>query len=68
MDPNATLAELRSLVARATSLMDEDTGHPSFCEVPNGVVADMIERIEALDEWLGKGGFLPAEWRAKSAN
>lgn len=24
---------------------------------------DLIEQFEALDDWLAKGGFLPADWQ-----
>jgi len=48
MDPNATLTELRELLADGT---------------PEG--AEMaLERFEALDEWLSKGGYKPADWAA----
>jgi hypothetical protein len=51
MDPNATLTELRELVA-----FDD----------PAAVAEEMAERIEALDAWLTNGGFLPDEWQHKA--
>lgn len=48
MDPNATLAELRALV------MD---GGAEF-EDPQRAA----ELFNALDEWITRGGFLPAAW------
>lgn len=50
MDPNATLAELRSLCLRETAAGD------------GSYAADIVEHFEALDEWLSKGGYLPAAW------
>lgn len=53
MDPDATLAEIRQLneKAKQAPLGIEDTDQLSIL-------------IEALDEWLTKGGFLPTEWNA----
>lgn len=50
MDPNATLAEIRELIETENTLKDGQ------------YTDDIIERFEALDEWLSKGGFLPADW------
>jgi hypothetical protein len=50
MDPNATLAGLRELVERVqngTGRVDAD---------------EFAEKFEALDGWITKGGFLPADW------
>ena len=49
MDPNETLRELRYLVKEF-----------DFEDVP--LARDIVERIQALDEWLTKGGFSP--WHA----
>ena len=46
MDPNETLRELRYLVKEF-----------DFEDVP--LARDIVERIQALDEWLTKGGFSP---------
>jgi hypothetical protein len=55
MDPNATLAEIREI----TSLHQQ------------GEIADALDSFDrlaeltfALDEWISKGGFLPAAWAA----
>lgn len=47
MDPNETLRELRHLI--------EINGEENFSE-------EIAEKFTALDEWLSKGGFLPADW------
>lgn len=47
MDPNATLKELLELV-------NSDLA-PDF-------VDEIVDRVEALDQWLSHGGFLPDRW------
>lgn len=60
MDPNATLAEIRRLVS--------DGMIASFSRADDPVVAmsvaygTLAARLEALDDWLSKGGFYPADW------
>lgn len=53
MDPNATLAEIRLIIAR-------------ICEGAPFVEDErrLAELVEALDGWISRGGFLPAEWSA----
>jgi len=62
MDPNEALKNLREAIASATGQQDADTDHGSFCVVNNRTVTDIINSFEALDEWLSRGGFLPADW------
>lgn len=50
MDPNATLEEMRALAAQS----EDGLGRSD--------AARLGELVTALDEWLGKGGFLPREW------
>lgn len=52
MDPDIILAELRELA--------EDYRHGAVTEA---AIETVIERFEALDGWLSKGGFLPFNWR-----
>jgi hypothetical protein len=53
LDPNATLAELRRLVDEH---WDEDSaGDPA---------REFAEHVSALDDWLTRGGFLPAVWES----
>lgn len=52
MDPNAALLAIRSLmtdIREEQSPLDPD-------------VADLLEAIDGLDQWLSKGGFLPQVW------
>ena len=51
MDPDVTLDEIREL-----------------CRTCNGGdMSELVDKINDLDEWLIKGGFLPQEWRKCSA-
>lgn len=50
MDPNATLAEIRTLTALQESGAPIDTDR-------------LAELITALDAWLSGGGFLPTPWQ-----
>lgn len=54
MDPNAALAEIRRLYGLA-----EWTANPDLQELG--------EKVEALDDWLTSGGFLPDEWSTRRA-
>ncbi len=53
MDPNTTLAELRSLL--------RDVDDPTVARTY--LTAALAERVQALDEWLTAGGYLPTAWR-----
>jgi hypothetical protein len=53
MDPNANLAEQRRI---ALSILEGDDGDAER----------LAELVQALDEWLTKGGFLPDAWRVPS--
>jgi len=56
MDPDANIREQRCIAAR---LLDED-------EVRFDDVLRLAELVQALDQWLQKGGALPREWSAES--
>lgn len=55
MDPNANLAEQQLLAAR---ILDGDD------YVDSGDAVRLAELVQAMDEWIKKGGFLPTEWQA----
>ncbi|AIY32241.1 hypothetical protein PBI_HAMSLICE_76 [Mycobacterium phage HamSlice] len=55
MAPDATLEELRLLMS------DYDR---HGLAVGQEAIDCMVELMTALDEWITKGGFLPADWRA----
>lgn len=53
MDPNATLAELRTLVRAILTAPESDASDDAD---------SMAEHFQALDQWLSRGGFRPADW------
>jgi hypothetical protein len=60
MDPDKTLDEIRQAVRRLTT----PTGEVTFQALDD--VRALVDNIEALDEWLTGGGFLPDEWSTPS--
>ena len=56
MDPNAALAEIRAEVEEVRRLAT-DTEY-------TGAQA-LADKVEALDEWLSKGGFYPEAWTTR---
>lgn len=66
MDPDANLKEQREIATRMLRridreilTLDERDGHETDSE-------RLAELAQALDEWLTKGGFLPAAWQRAS--
>jgi hypothetical protein len=65
MDPDANLREQRELL--------RDIRRLDACPAPSAVAeaarVDQLERLadlaEAMDDWLSRGGHLPAAWRAE---
>lgn len=53
MDPNTTLAAIRELIREIDDADD-----------PRAHLDALASNVEALDEWLTKGGFLPDAWGA----
>ena len=54
MDPNANLAEQRQIAGR----FERDESEPDDGE-------RLAELVDALDDWLSRGGFLPTQWQRK---
>ncbi len=54
MDPDANLREMRRLVRK---MVDDEY------EVDSDDAMRLVELVQALDEWLSTGGFLPQSWR-----
>lgn len=52
MDPDVTLAEIRGLVVSYNG----KTGLTGW------QITELVEKFEALDEWISRGGFLPEAW------
>jgi hypothetical protein len=54
MDPNVALREIRVAIEKIRQM--------PLDALRDGVVDDLIEHVEALDDWLSNGGFLPDGW------
>jgi hypothetical protein len=54
MDPNAALAEARQAADQVEASGDEG--------IDVDAAFTLTEKFRALDEWLSRGGFLPADW------
>lgn len=59
MDPNATLASIRE------TIREIDTRSRDGEEIGAHWTYALIEAVEALDTWITRGGFPPADWEAK---
>lgn len=60
MDPDQCLAEIRELYKR---LQDPTPSNKTLTTVQYEHAAyELAEKMQAMDEWLQKGGFLPTEW------
>ena len=58
MDPNANLKEQRGLVVTILKTIDRLEEHDDLSEDAER----LAELVQALDEWLSGGGFLPKDW------
>lgn len=68
MDPNETLNKIRLGVAQALQLADEyeaDDDPPTHedAEAYIGMLDELAQQFQALDDWLTRGGFPPEAWR-----
>lgn len=43
-------------------MLDDDSDH-----IDTGDAVRLAELVQALDEWIGAGGFLPVDWTKSSA-
>lgn len=56
MDPNQALTEIRALLKQLDNM-------PNTPDYHDGVaIEELCTRVQGLDEWLSKGGFLPTAW------
>ncbi len=61
MDPNATLSQLRRVVARIHD-NDATPRDPETAAMLQD--ADLLATLfDSLDEWISRGGFLPEGWK-----
>lgn len=56
MDPNKTLARMRLIATRLVTHADAKD------EVARDDADELAELFGALDTWLERGGFMPADW------
>lgn len=59
MDADNTLKAIRDIVDEV--LGDDEEAHESLDDAEK--LIEFAERFRALDEWLTRGGFLPAGWK-----
>jgi hypothetical protein len=57
MDPTANLREQLEI---ARAMLAKDSEH-----IDTGDAVRLAELVEALNQWIANGGFLPVQWRAK---
>ena len=65
MDPNLNLKMIRTLVTQINHTFDTDCDRsltPSETNILKQRAYDLAALVEALDEWMVKGGFTPSEW------
>jgi hypothetical protein len=55
MDPNETLKQIRELLTEWWRCGDREEEY--------SVLVNIVDKIEALDDWITSGGFLPADWQ-----
>jgi hypothetical protein len=58
MDPNEALRNARAAMKRLREEDERDEDHPA-----EDATDELTNAFEALDGWLTKGDFLPADWR-----
>jgi hypothetical protein len=58
MDPDEALRVAREATAK---LLEDDEAMPYDAQAE--LASDLAAAFDALDEWLTKGGFAPADWR-----
>ena len=62
MDPNAALDNMKAAIDDMVDYCEPRTEHDAAAQLMTRV----IEAFEALDEWLRKGGAMPADWYRES--
>jgi hypothetical protein len=58
MDPNANLKEQTRLVQQIRYNADNNI------HTPTDLFERLVDLVEAMTEWLNKGGALPDDWRS----
>jgi hypothetical protein len=67
MDPNEALKNIRNAHAALRTWNDAEEWHVDSETIAAlaSDIGDATESFEALDEWLKRDGFLPADWLAE---
>lgn len=60
MDPDEALKKLRESAARVQEVFDNYVRNRF--DPLEGAAETLLTYAQALDDWLSKGGFLPADW------
>ena len=67
MDPDAALANIRSVISALDNAINNE-GLPDVQRLVDTDFSDimlLVDSFQALDEWLGQRGFLPRDWNAR---
>ena len=64
MDPNATLNELRETAQYVKQLTYDGSIEIGTDEMER-FLGEMVDHFQMLDEWLTRGGYLPAAWERR---
>jgi hypothetical protein len=56
MDPNETIKQLRELAKRVLARADKGEEQDIYDSI------EIAEKVQALDNWISDGGFLPSVW------
>lgn len=57
MDPNEALRIIRMYAPQLRAMVDSDDRDMIYLDLPI-----LLDAVEAMDDWLKMGGFLPDEW------
>lgn len=59
MDPDSNLERTRELIAEMIEKLDAEQ------PIDEDDVNTLVEHVQALDNWIRRGGFLPAAWAGR---
>jgi hypothetical protein len=62
MDPDEALRQIERGFSEIDELRKESLANPDTLEALANAGRVLTEHAEALNEWVGRGGFLPAKW------
>lgn len=69
MDPDETLKNVEEALAQASKFLDREMDDSGLDDEElvqaEDLLSDLYESVNALNEWMKSGGFLPKEWQKK---